>query len=202
MIDSIIEKHNHEEQDKIRACSSMSEAEKTQMIDMLDSTLDGTNGYITDEKVKRLAINSDKLAVLFSQMFRRSADSDAKGEKDMESLRNEVRDIADDVKAIRKDSQQNDESLGRSIDALRDGMTKTLEEIKDTVAEVRDRELLREGAEKAESPKDSADDGSITMQTKIMDWVTKNQFWLLIVIIIIAAQGGNLSEWLLRMLGR
>lgn len=198
MIDPIVEKHNHEEQDKIRTCDSMSEAEKTQMIDMLDSTLDGTNGYITDEKVKRLAINSDKLAVMFSQLFRRNAIGDAKRDEDMNSLRKSVMDISDDVKAIRKDSQSNDESLGKSIDTLRDSISSSLKEITQTVSQLRDRELLREGATLEDSQKNKG----ASVQERLMDWVTKNQFWLLIVFIIIAVQGGNLADWILKLLGR
>lgn len=198
MIDPIVEKHNHEEQDKIRTCDSMSEAEKTQMIDMLDSTLDGTNGYITDEKVKRLAINSDKLAVMFSQLFRRNAIGDAKRDEDMNSLRKSVMDISDDVKAIRKDSQSNDESLGKSIDTLRDSISSSLKEITQTVSQLRDRELLREGATLEDSQKDKG----ASVQERLMDWATKNQFWLLIVFIIIAVQGGNLADWILKLLGR
>lgn len=195
MIDPIVEKHNHEEQEKVRDCEAMSEAEKIQMIDMLDSTLDGTNGYITDEKVKRLAINTDKLALMFSHLFRRTTESGKKYEDDMESLRGEVRDMAEDVKAIRKDSQENDESLGKSLDSLRDDIKTTLSDIKKTVSELRDKELLREGAEVIPSEQQ-------TLQSKLMDWVSKNQFWLLVVFLIIAVQGGNLADWLLKIFGK
>lgn len=206
MIDPIIEKHNHEEQDKVKNDQLLSESEKTQLIDMLDSTLENTNGHITDEKVRRLAVNGDKLGVLFSRMYRKTNEGDKKRDKRLDALEMSVERLSTEVSQLRIESKAGDKSLGESIDALRDesregskNLTKKLDENQEKVMgvlnDLQKKELIREGKESAEG-----EDKSVKVQGMLMSWVERNQFWILLVILLIGIQGGNIGEWVTKIL--
>lgn len=206
MIDPIIEKHNHEEQEKIKNDPLLSEPEKTQLVDMLDSTLQNTNGHITDEKVKRLAVNGDKLGVLFARMYRKTNEGDKKRDKRLDNLEISVEKLSLEVSQLRVESKEGDRHLGKSIDALRDesregskSLSKKLDENQEKVMqalnELQKKELIREGKESAES-----EDPSLKRQNMFMAWVERNQFWLFLVILLIGIQGGNISKWVMGLM--
>jgi len=206
MIDPIIAKHNHEEQEKIKSDPLLPEPEKAQLIDMLDSTLENTNGHITDEKVKRLAVNGDKLGVLFARMYRKTNEGDKKRDKRLDSLEASVEKLGEEVSKLRTESKEGDDSLGKSIDALRDesregskSLSKKLDENQEKVMqalnELQKKELIREGKESAES-----EDPSLKRQNMFMAWVERNQFWLFLVILLIGIQGGNISKWVMGLM--
>lgn len=207
MIDPIIEKHNHEEQEKIKNDPLLSEPEKAQLVDMLDSTLANTNGHITDEKVKRLAVNGDKLGVLFARMYRKTNEGDKKRDKRLDKLEASVEKLGKDVAQLRVESKEGDDSLGKSIDALRDesregskSLSKKLDENQEKVMkalnELQKKELIREGKESAET----SEDLSIKRQSIFMSWVERNQFWLFLVILLIGIQGGNIGKWVMGLM--
>lgn len=207
MIDPIIEKHNHEEQEKIKNDPLLSEPEKEQLVDMLDSTLANTNGHITDEKVKRLAVNGDKLGVLFARMYRKTNEGDKKRDKRLDKLEASVEKLGKDVAQLRVESKEGDDSLGKSIDALRDesregskSLNKKLDENQEKVMkalnELQKKELIREGKESAET----SEDLSIKRQSIFMSWVERNQFWLFLVILLIGIQGGNIGKWVMGLM--
>ena len=211
MIDPIIEKHNHEEQDKIKADPLLSEPEKAQLIDMLDSTLENTNGHITDEKVKRLAVNEDKLGVLFARMYRKTNEGDIRRDRRLDTLEQSVERLGKEVAGLRAESKEGDRDLGKSIDALRDESRESSSKLQekmdanqrilvDALNELQKKELIREGKESA-SDHDSPDT-SITRQNMLMAWVERNQFWLLVVIFIIAVQGGKIGDWVLQFFSK
>ena len=202
MIDPIIAKHNHEEQEKIKSDPLLPEPEKAQLIDMLDSTLENTNGHITDEKVKRLAVNGDKLGVLFARMYRKTNEGDKKRDKRLDSLEASVEKLGEEVSKLRAESKEGDDSLGKSIDALRDesregskSLSKKLDDNQEKVMkalnDLQKKELIREG-------KESAEGGDITLkrQNMLMAWIERNQFWLFLVILLIGIQGGNIGKWI------
>ena len=211
MIDPIIEKHNHEEQEKIKADPLLPEPEKAQLIDMLDSTLENTNGHITDEKVKRLAVNEDKLGVLFARMYRKTNEGDLKRDKRLDALEQSVERIGKEVAGLRVESKEGDKGLGKSIDALRDESRESSSKLQekmdanqkvliDALNELQKKELIREGKESAE--KHDLSDVSLKRQNMLMAWVERNQFWLLFVIFIIAVQGGKIGDWILQFFGQ
>ena len=211
MIDPIIEKHNHEEQDKIKADPLLPEAEKAQLIDMLDSTLENTNGHITDEKVKRLAVNGDKLGVLFARMYRKTNEGDLKRDKRLDTLEQSVERLGKEVAGLRAESKEGDRDLGKSIDALRDESRESSSKLQekmdanqkvlvDALNELQKKELIREGKESVEEHDPS--DVSLKRQNMLMAWVERNQFWLLFVIFIIAVQGGKIGDWILQFFGQ
>ena len=211
MIDPIIEKHNHEEQDKIKADPLLPEAEKAQLIDMLDSTLENTNGHITDEKVKRLAVNGDKLGVLFARMYRKTNEGDLKRDKRLDTLEQSVERLGKEVAGLRAESKEGDRDLGKSIDALRDESRESSSKLQekmdanqkvlvDALNELQKKELIREGKESVEEHDPS--DVSLKRQNMLMAWVERNQFWLLFVLFIIAVQGGKIGDWILQFFGQ
>ena len=211
MIDPIIEKHNHEEQDKIKADPLLPEAEKAQLIDMLDSTLENTNGHITDEKVKRLAVNGDKLGVLFARMYRKTNEGDLKRDKRLDTLEQSVERLGKEVAGLRAESKEGDRDLGKSIDALRDESRESSSKLQekmdanqkvlvDALNELKKKELIREGKESVEEHDPS--DVSLKRQNMLMAWVERNQFWLLFVLFIIAVQGGKIGDWILQFFGQ
>lgn len=206
MIDPIIEKHNHEEQEKINKDPLLSDSEKTQLIDMLDSTLENTNGHITDEKVKRLAVNGDKLGVLFARMYRKTNEGDKKRDKRLDNLESSVERLSQEVSQLRVESKEGDRDLGKSIDALRDesredskSLNKKLDDNQEKVMkalnDLQKKELIREGKESAES-----EDPSLKRQNMFMAWVERNQFWLFLVILLIGIQGGNIGKWIMGLM--
>lgn len=206
MIDPIIEKHNHEEQEKINKDPLLSDSEKTQLIDMLDSTLENTNGHITDEKVKRLAVNGDKLGVLFARMYRKTNEGDKKRDKRLDNLESSVERLSQEVSQLRVESKEGDRDLGKSIDALRDesredskSLNKKLDDNQEKVMkalnDLQKKELIREGKESAES-----EDQSLKRQNMFMAWVERNQFWLFLVILLIGIQGGNIGKWIMGLM--
>lgn len=218
MLDPIIQKHNHEEQEKIKNDPLMSESEKTQLIDMLDSTLQNTNGHITDEKVKRLAVNGDKLGVLFARMYRKTNDGDKKRDQRLDALEKSVEKLSVEVSGLREESKQGDRNLGKSIDALRDesredskALNKKLDENQEKVMkilnELQSKELIREGKEIAEAenpdpppapaPVVVNDDPSLKRQNALMAWVERNQFLVLIILFLIGIQGGSIGKWIM-----
>lgn len=207
MIDPIIAKHNHEEQEKINKDPLLSDSEKTQLIDMLDSTLENTNGHITDEKVKRLAVNGDKLGVLFARMYRKTNEGDKKRDKRLDSLEASVERLSGEVSQLRVESKEGDRDLGKSIDALRDesredskSLNKKLDDNQEKVMkalnELQKKELIREGKESAET----SEDLSIKRQSIFMAWVERNQFWLFLIILLIGIQGGNIGKWIMGLM--
>ena len=211
MIDPIIEKHNHEEQDKIKADPLLPEAEKAQLIDMLDSTLENTNGHITDEKVKRLAVNGDKLGVLFARMYRKTNEGYLKRDKRLDTLEQSVERLGKEVAGLRAESKEGDRDLGKSIDALRDESRESSSKLQekmdanqkvlvDALNELQKKELIREGKESVEEHDPS--DVSLKRQNMLMAWVERNQFWLLFVLFIIAVQGGKIGDWILQFFGQ
>lgn len=204
MIDPIIAKHNHEEQDKINKDPLLSDSEKAQLIDMLDSNLENTNGHITDEKVKRLAVNGDKLGVLFARMYRKTNEGDKKRDKRLDSLEASVEKLSGEVSQLRVESKEGDRDLGKSIDALRDesregskSLSKKLddnqEKVMNALNELQKKELIREGKESVAENEDI----TIKRQNMIMAWIERNQFWVLIVLFIIGIQGGKIGDWLM-----
>lgn len=206
MIDPIIAKHNHEEQEKINKDPLLSDSEKAQLIDMLDSNLENTNGHITDEKVKRLAVNGDKLGVLFARMYRKTNEGDKKRDKRLDSLESSVERLSQEVSQLRVESKEGDDSLGKSIDALRDesredskSLNKKLDDNQEKVMkalnDLQKKELIREGKESAES-----EDPSLKRQNMFMAWVERNQFWLFLVILLIGIQGGNIGKWIMGLM--
>lgn len=209
MIDPIIAKHNHEEQEKINKDPLLSESEKAQLIDMLDSNLENTNGHITDEKVKRLAVNGDKLGVLFARMYRKTNEGDKKRDKRLDSLEASVEKLGEEVSKLRTESKEGDDSLGKSIDALRDESredTKSLnkklddnqEKVMKALNDLQKKELIREGKESVE---ENNPDFSLKRQNMIMAWIERNQFLVLIILFLIGIQGGKIGNWFMGLFG-
>lgn len=209
MIDPIIAKHNHEEQEKINKDPLLSESEKAQLIDMLDSNLENTNGHITDEKVKRLAVNGDKLGVLFARMYRKTNEGDKKRDKRLDNLEASVEKLGEEVSKLRTESKEGDDSLGKSIDALRDESredTKSLnkklddnqEKVMKALNDLQKKELIREGKESVE---ENNPDFSLKRQNMIMAWIERNQFLVLIILFLIGIQGGKIGTWFMGLFG-
>ena len=209
MIDPIIAKHNHEEQEKINKDPLLSDSEKAQLIDMLDSNLENTNGHITDEKVKRLAVNGDKLGVLFARMYRKTNEGDKKRDKRLDSLEASVEKLGEEVSKLRTESKEGDDSLGKSIDALRDesregskSLNKKLDDNQEKVMkalnDLQKKELIREGKESAEEVNP---DLSLKRQNMIMAWIERNQFLVLLVLFLIGIQGGKIGNWFMGLFG-
>lgn len=204
MLDPIIEKHNMEEQQKVKDDPLLSDAEKVQLVDLLDGTLQNTNGHITDEKVKRLAVNNDKLGVLFARMYRKTNEGDKKRDERLDALEKSVEKLGAEVSGLRKESKDGDRSLGKSIDALREeskasseSLNKKLDEnqtkVLEAINELQKKEFIREGKEQAEAPEN---DVSLKRQSMFMAWLERNQFIIFLIIILIAIQGGNIGEWI------
>jgi len=188
MIDEMIKKHNLEEQELVKNCDALSDSEKTKLVHMLDRALESTNGFLTDEKVRFIAETTERLAEVISGLFRKSASEDKMADERFNKLETSLRDLDNRMKKMSEDAVKSDENIMKALDT-------NLKEIKELQLHI----AKQDGREEA---KTQIPDESVKMPNPFMKWIADNQFFVFIIIVVIAVQGGNIGNFISDLLSK
>ena len=188
MIDELLRKHNLEEQDLVKNCDALSDSEKTRLVHMLDRAMESTNGHLTDEKVKFIAETTERLSEVVSGLFRKSASEDKLADERFNKIEKSMEDLNAKMSTMSKEAKANNDNIMKALET-------NLNEIK----ELQIKSAKRDGREEAQSQQVSEDSSSANYKTTsaFMRWISDNQFFIFIIIVLIAIQGGNIGRFLM-----